>query len=183
MGITIAFSFLFFLLIVQRLLELKLSKKNEKWLLANGGKFEKDRAYPFMVMTHIGWFILILIELFNSPRDVGLVQFFFFLVLFIIGQSLRILAIKSLKNRWSVRVVSLPNCAPVKAGIFSYFRHPNYIGVVIEIFSFPMIMNLKLTAILISIINAIVLFVRIYDEEKSLQKNNNYFKYFKKSWL
>ena len=47
-----------------------------------------------------------------------------------IGQTLRLIAIRTLKERWTTRIIVLRDGDPVVGGIFKYIRHPNYLGVI-----------------------------------------------------
>jgi methyltransferase len=73
----------------------------------------------------------------------------------------------SLGERWTTRIIVL-NEPLVLAGPFQYFKHPNYMLVVAEIFVAPMVLGLWQMAIVFSILNAMMLFVRIREEEKAL---------------
>jgi methyltransferase len=57
----------------------------------------------------------------------------------------------------------------IKKGPYKYFKHPNYAVVIAEIAVIPMIFHLYITAIVFSLLNLIVLFVRIKEENKVLQ--------------
>jgi methyltransferase len=62
----------------------------------------------------------------------------------------------------------------VQAGIFRWIRHPNYLGVVLEIAALPLIGGAYVTAIAASIANAILLRARIRAEEHALRVDNDY---------
>jgi methyltransferase len=55
----------------------------------------------------------------------------------------------------------------VKKGPYKYIRHPNYVVVVFELILIPLVFELYLTAALFTILNAIMLTVRIKAEEKA----------------
>ena len=55
-------------------------------------------------------------------------------------------------------------------GIFKYFRHPNYIGVILEIFALPLMLNSLIAAFVFSLLNGILLNYRIKHEEFFLLK-------------
>ena len=61
--------------------------------------------------------------------------------LFAAGQALRLTAIRTLGWRWSTRVMTVPGPegAPVQRGIYRYIRHPNYLGVELEILAVPLL--------------------------------------------
>ncbi|HAZ02924.1 MAG TPA: hypothetical protein DD458_12820 [Prolixibacteraceae bacterium] len=54
-------------------------------------------------------------------------------------------------------------------GLYNYFKHPNYLIVVVEIAVIPMIFHLYFTAITFTLLNALMLFVRVKEENKVLK--------------
>ena len=172
----IIFNLLVLFTIVQRLFELRHAKKNEKKVLSQGGFLIPEKNYFFMVGLHSLWlFSLLLIGVFNIfERDFSFSLFFVGLTLFLIGQSLRIIAIKTLGERWSTRILSLPNAPVINNGIFKYLKHPNYLGVIFEIFALPVMLGLWDVAIVFSLLNLVILYFRIKQEEKGLTDFNNY---------
>ncbi len=166
------------LIICQRLLELKYSANNERLMRKKGGREIFPRNFTYMQWIHTSWFIAILIEYFLRKEAVSFNGLFF--VVFIIGQALRFAAISTLRERWSVRLMILPHQKIVHHGIYKYIRHPNYLGVILEIAALPMVMNLYFTAIVFSLLNFWVLKLRIQCEERALNREKRYYRFFKK---
>jgi methyltransferase len=156
------------LLAGQRLLELRLSRRNEAWLRAAGGKEHDDDYFSWMTLLHSSWFVAMLLEVWRLKRPfrpaIALLSF----VLFLAGQSLRYAAIRSLGRRWSVRVITLPGSPPIIRGIYRYLRHPNYLGVSLEIATVPLLHGAYFTATVYSALNALILKYRIQLEEEAL---------------
>ena len=73
----------------------------------------------------------------------------------------------TLGERWTTRIIVL-NEPLVAKGPFAYFRHPNYMLVVGEIFVAPMVLGLWQVALLFSVLNALVLAIRIRAEDQAL---------------
>lgn len=94
---------------------------------------------------------------------------YLFLVFFIILQTARISVIRSLGRYWNTRIFRIEGKDLIKTGLYKYFRHPNYIIVICEIFTVPMIFDLYYTAIIFSVLNAVVLSVRIKEENRILK--------------
>ncbi len=164
--------------IIQRISELFLAKRNEKVILNNGGKIIKETNYLFMVILHTSWLLCLFYYAFFTIVKVNHLIFYTFFILFLIGQALRITAIRTLGSRWSTRIVILPDAPAINNGIFKLFRHPNYLGVVIELFSLPLMILQFEVAIIFSLSNFVILFYRIKLEEYNLKKYNNYSKTF-----
>ena len=83
-------------------------------------------------------------------------------------QPLRYWAILSLGENWNTRILVVPGAKLVRRGPYRYLRHPNYIVVVVEILSFPLIFGAWITALVFSVLNAILLSARIRDENRAL---------------
>ena len=84
------------------------------------------------------------------------------------AQGLRWWAIASLGERWSTRVIVRPEAVPVRSGPYRWLRHPNYLAVGLELAAVPLIHGAWLTALCFSVMNAVLLSVRIRAEEAAL---------------
>jgi methyltransferase len=167
-------------LAVQRLAEVRLSKHNEARLLAQGGREHAAGHFRVMQALHMLWFAAALFEVLVLRRPFIPVLFAAALALLLAGQFLRYAAIRTLGPRWTVRVLTLPGAAPVDKGIYRYIRHPNYVGVILELAAVPLLHTAYLTAILFSAANAILMVVRIRAEERALQESSAYDDVFRK---
>jgi len=156
------------LFILQRLTELFISKKNEKWLLVKGAVEYGQSHYPYMIALHAGFVLAVVCEYYLSP---GKVISFSFLILFIVILITKIMVINSLGKYWNTKIYRIPNFKPVKTGAYKFIRHPNYILVVCEIITFPLIFHLYYTAIIFTLLNAIMLSVRIKAENQVWSSN------------
>ncbi len=149
--------------ILQRLSELYIAKKNEKWLLAQGAVEYGQSHYPFIVALHTLFIVSIIIEYFfrGGPPISWL-----FLAIFIVILSFKFWALSSLGKYWNTKIYRVPGVYPVKKGPYKFLTHPNYMEVVCEIAIIPLIFHLYYTAIIFTILNAIMLTVRITTENK-----------------
>lgn len=163
---------------LQRLFELHLSQRNERRILLNGGREHAPETYRWIVILHTAWLTSMLVEVFGRRRIPGGERQFHprlaasALSLFVIGQVLRLTAIRTLGWRWSTRIMTLPKTARVRHGIYHYLRHPNYLGVQLEIISAPLLHSAYLTSAVFGIANAWVLHDRIRREEQALDEDN-----------
>jgi methyltransferase len=64
--------------------------------------------------------------------------------------------------------MTLPGLPLVRKGIYRYLRHPNYLGVILEILAVPLLHSAYVTAIVFSLANMLLLSVRIRTEEQAL---------------
>jgi methyltransferase len=155
-----------FFLIFQRLIELVLAKRNTARLLAAGAREFGREHYPIIVGLHIVFFASLVAE--YSLTSAASIQPFFLIVL-LLSQIGRVWVLTSLKGRWTTRVLVVPGEKLVSSGPYKHFRHPNYVIVAVEIAVIPLAFNLLWTALVFSILNAIVLLtLRIPVEETAL---------------
>jgi methyltransferase len=84
------------------------------------------------------------------------------------AQGLRWWAIASLGWHWNVRVIVVPGEAPVRRGPYRLLRHPNYVAVAVEMACVPLAHGAYATAILFSLLDVLLLRVRIRVEEEAL---------------
>jgi methyltransferase len=83
-------------------------------------------------------------------------------------QGLRLWVLATLGERWTTRIIVLPGAPLVTAGPYRYLSHPNYAVVVGEIALLPLALHLPWLALLFSVLNAAVLFIRIRVEGRAL---------------
>ena len=74
----------------------------------------------------------------------------------------------SLGKYWNTKILRIPDSVLISKGPYRYFKHPNYIIVVCEIFVIPLIFDLYYTAVIFSVLNGVMLKVRIKEENKVL---------------
>ena len=164
------------IVIVQRLLELVIAKRNEKNMRAQGAYEVGASHYPLMILLHVSFFISLLVEVttFNlTPSPLFLV----FLILFLCVQGLRVWCLTSLGSFWNTKIIILPGANVVTKGPYKYLRHPNYLVVSMEIALLPLMFEAYFTAICFTILNAMMLSVRIPTEERALKEATNYEQY------
>ena len=157
--------FIFFIsfLTLQRLSELYISNRNEKWLLSQGAVQYGQSHYPYMVAMHTLFILSIIAEYIWSDHSEFSSTF---LLLFLLVLSFKFWALSSLGKYWNTKIYRIPDVYPVKKGPYKLFKHPNYMEVVCEIAIIPLVFNLYYTAIVFSLLNVAMLTVRIKEENK-----------------
>jgi isoprenylcysteine carboxyl methyltransferase (ICMT) family protein YpbQ len=149
------------LVTVQRLGELVLARRNTQRLLKMGA-YEVNRGhYPFIVILHTAWIAALWVYGFNASIDIH------WLVVFFLFQFMRIWVIATLGLRWTTRIIILPGTQAVTSGPFRLLRHPNYAIVVAEIAVLPIALGLPYLAAIFSLLNAIILTIRIKAENRA----------------
>ena len=150
-----------------RLTELWFSARHQTRLLNEGGKKILEPLYPFMVSIHTGLFVSSALEvwLYNRP----FLPLLGWPMLTLLGLCLvgRVWVWHSLGEQWNVQIVVSPRPV-VDTGLYRYVRHPNYTIVIVEMFALPLVHSAYLTALIFSLLNALVLWQRIRYEEGAL---------------
>ncbi len=167
------FSILVTLVIVQRIVELFIARKNERWILQQGGYEVGASHYPLMALMHIAFFITLIGEVTLFERDLSFWWVFFF-ILFFIMQIGRFWCLSSLGKFWNTKIMILPNINVVKKGPYRFLKHPNYVIVSLELLTLPLLFNAYITAIIFTLLNGWILAIRIPIEEKALKEATNY---------
>jgi methyltransferase len=170
----LVFSALVALIGVQRLWELRKSRRNEERIRREGGSEHAPGHYKLMVAVHSLWFPLMLAEVWWLERPFIPALAVGALVALAVGQALRYAAMRDLGWRWSVRIFTIPGRDRVATGIYRWVRHPNYVGVVLELAAVPLLHTAWWTALFVSGLNVLVLVIRITAEERALNEASGY---------
>jgi methyltransferase len=165
MGLT-AYIALLALVGVERIAELLLSRRNARLAFARGGVETGAAHFRWMSLLHAIFLPACALEASRRefPGAIGWAA----LALLLCAQALRWWAIASLHESWNVRVIVVPGAQPKRSGPYRRVRHPNYIAVIVEMFAIPLIHGAWICALVFSALNALVLRVRIRDEERAL---------------
>lgn len=151
------------LVILQRAGELVLANRNTQRLKARGAVEIGAGHYRFIVLMHMAWLMAVL-WLMPAP----LVIYWGWIAVFLLLQAARVWVIASLGPYWTTRIISLPDVPLVKRGPYRFIRHPNYLVVAGEILALPLAFGEIWVALVFSIANAVVLYLRIREEETGL---------------
>lgn len=168
------FTLLFSFLVLQRLVELLIAKRNERIMKEKGAREFSPEHYKYIVMLHTGFLLSLFIE--SYMTDFELSPFFTpLLMIFIVLQALRVWTIRSLGHFWNTKIIILPGAQVVQKGPFKFLRHPNYVLVALELIIIPLLFNAFFTAIVFTALNAwIIRAIRIPAEEAALSEQSNY---------
>ena len=163
------FLFLLILFIAERLVEVFYGKNNFNRIQRIGGKEFGRNHYKWIVLMHTAFFISLVAEFLLRSKPIA--SFIILpITLLVIAQILRLWVILTLRDRWTTRIIVLPHESLVSTGPFQYMAHPNYLAVVLEIASLPLIFNLYVTAVTFSILNGLMLLlIRIPEENAALE--------------
>ena len=147
----------------ERLGELVLARANTARLLASGAREIGAGHYPIIVALHAIWIAGLWGLTWNRPIEAG------WFAAFVVLEILRVWTLGTLGRRWTTRILIVPGEALVARGPYRFIRHPNYLVVIGEIAVLPLCFGLWSYAAIFSLLNAIVLFVRIRAEGDALR--------------
>lgn len=154
---------------LERLVELVVNRRHQRRLVARGA-YEAGRGhYPVMVALHTGLLVA-------APAEALLLDRSFLpwlgwpmLALVVATTAMRWWVIRLLGDRWTIRVWVLPGAPLVTAGPYRLLRHPNYLGVAVEVFALPLVHTAWWTALAFGIGNLWLLAHRIRVEDRALR--------------
>ena len=157
---------------IERLVELAISSRNRRRLLARGAVEVGAEHYPWMVLLHASFLPACVLEVWvlGRPFVPGLAAVMAALV--VASMVLRYWVVVTLDGRWTTRVLCLPGEPVVTSGPYRWLRHPNYLAVVVEIVALPLVHTAWLTAVVFSVANVAVLRRRIVVEERALEDHS-----------
>ncbi|WP_307861529.1 isoprenylcysteine carboxyl methyltransferase family protein [Nocardioides xinjiangensis] len=164
----VAFTVLVALVGLERVAELVVSTRNAAWSRERGGVESGLGHFPFMVVLHTGLLVGALVEAWVRRPDVPPLLAWSMLALVVASQALRWWCIATLGRRWNTRVIVVPGLAPVRSGPYRLMRHPNYVAVVVEGVALPLVHAAWVTALVFTVLNAVLLAVRIRVEDAAL---------------
>ena len=151
------------LVALQRVAELIYASRNVKALRARGGVEHGRSHYPVLVALHVSWLIAIGVGIARHP-----IIYWLPLALFALLQALRIWVLATLRGFWTTRVITVPGAPLVQTGPYRYLRHPNYVVVVGEVATLPLVFGQILNAVIFSAANLAMLGWRIKVENAAL---------------
>jgi methyltransferase len=151
-----------------RLIELRISARNQRRMEQQGATRVRDFAFAWMLLWQGGALIAAAAEVvFLAPRfrpALGIPA----TVLFLLANALRWWVIRTLAVRWNVQVMSAVAQGVVSTGPYRWIRHPNYLAVFVEMVSLPLIHTAWRSAIFVAVSTTLALAARLRVEERVL---------------
>lgn len=166
---TIAFLALVGCVAIERLVELQVSRRHQRDLANSGAHKYHDPHYRWMILLHAGVLIGAAVEVVLLRRPFLQWLAFSMLLLFALATLLRWWVIRTLGIHWNTEVVNSAPLEVVSRGPFRWIRHPNYLGVFVELIALPLIHTAWITATFAAIGNTFVLRNRLRIEEPLLE--------------
>jgi len=154
---------------VERLVELRISRRHAAWALARGGVETGRGHFPVMVVLHTGLLAGCVAEVWLAARPFVPALGWTMLALAVACQGMRMWCIAALGPRWNTRVIVVPGLPLVTSGPYRWLSHPNYVAVVVEGVALPLVHTAWLTAVVFTVANAGLLTVRLREERRALR--------------
>lgn len=150
------------LVTAQRIGELVLAERNTRQLRRQGAVETGAGHYPLIVALHAAWLLGLWVLAWDRPVNLPL------LAVFVALQTARVWVIATLGSRWTTRIITLPGAPLVRKGPYRFLSHPNYVVVAAEIAVLPLALGLWAYAVVFTLLNAAMLWVRIRSENRAL---------------
>jgi methyltransferase len=151
------------LVVLQRLGELLLARRNTARLLREGAIEIGAGHYPLFILLHGAWLLAIAASL-RPDTPIAPAP----LALYLLLQLGRIWILATLGRYWTTRVITNPGTPLVRKGPYRFLRHPNYLLVALEIPLLPLVFDMVWIAVLFGLANLALLAWRIRLEEAAL---------------
>jgi len=168
-----SFYYFFTYIIVARLVELLIAKRNERWIRNQGAIEFGNGHYSYIVGLHALFLLSFLFETIWRGRTLSPL-WPLLLSVFIAVQVLRVWTIRTLGCYWNTKIFVVPNAQVVTHGPYRWLRHPNYVVVALEFLLIPLLYQAYWTTIIFTILNGVILSIRITIEERALKSMTNY---------
>lgn len=150
------------LVTLSRVVELPIARAHTRALKAQGGYEVAPGHYPLIVALHAAWLGALWWSVPGKPISIAL------LILFGLIEIARIWTLQTLGKRWTTRIIVVPGEQLVARGPYRFVSHPNYLVVIAEIAVLPLVFGLWQAALVLSVLNAIILTIRIRAENGAL---------------
>ena len=159
---------------LEMLYEAWISARNSRELIKKGAIEIAPFLLPFMIAIYALMFVGSALEFHFTRKLISPSWASGFLLVFLAGKALKLWAVSSLKNFWTMRVLIVPETKVITSGPYRWIRHPNYVAVILELAATPLIGKCFITFAMVMILFSVILAVRIRVEENALKKYTNY---------
>lgn len=171
---TVAYICLLVLVGIERLGEVAVSRRNQNKMRAQGAQKIREPHFPWLVAFHTFVLIAAGAEVLFLHRPLIPALAIAMLALFVASNLIRYWVIYLLADLWNIQIMDSGRIGIITSGPYRWVRHPNYVGVVLEVFSLPMIHTAWITAIAGTLGYFEILRRRIKIEDQVLMANPAY---------
>lgn len=157
-----------------RLVEMRISRRNQRRLAAQGVEKISEPHFYRMILLHAGVLAGAGLEVVLLRRPFLPALALPMALLFLIANGVRWWVIHTLAGHWNVQVMASARLGAVTTGPYRWIRHPNYLAVYLELVALPLIHTAWMTAIVAALANAWILARRVAVEESVLLADPGY---------
>lgn len=161
-------------IVIQRLIELVISKRHIRQLATDGVDPVPDPVFPWLVLCHVALLVGSAFEPWLLERPFVPIVGWTALAVLIVAQVLRIWVLRTLGRHWNVRIMASGSDGVVTTGPYQWVRHPNYAVVAIESVVLPLFHGAWFTLVIVQMVHIPVLVRRIRAEESYLMSLPDY---------
>src|SRR5271170_4502397 len=170
----IAFLGLLVVVALLRIVELQISRRHQKEMIARGAAKVDEPRFRWMVLLHTAVLIGAALEVVLLRRPFIPILAASMFAIFLAANVVRWWVIRTLGHHWNVQVVDSTCLGVITSGPFRFVRHPNYAAVFAEMLALPLIHTAWITALAGSLAHVAVLAQRLATEEPVLFANPDY---------
>ncbi len=157
-----------------RVVELRISRTNQKDMIARGAARVSEPHFQWMVVVHTAVLIGAAAEVIFLRRPLIPALAIPMTILFLLSNALRWWVIRTLRSHWNVQIVNSAPLGVVSDGPYRWVRHPNYAAVFVELIALPLIYTAWISALVAAIGNGLVLHSRLAVEDRMLLSDASY---------
>jgi methyltransferase len=162
--------FLSLIVFVPMLVEARRAAANERRQIARGGIEPAGDVYSWMRVAYPGAFVAMIADgALRSARPPGALVALG-LAIFAVGKMVKWTAVAALGPAWTFRVIVVPGDSRVTAGPYRFLKHPNYLGVVMELIGVAVAAGAAIAGPLATVGFGVLILRRIRVEEAALRK-------------
>ena len=170
----IAYLGLLLVVALLRVYELRISRRHQQAMIAQGAEKVADPRFRWMVMLHTAVLLGAALEVVFLHRPFYPVFAAICFTIFLGANVVRWWVIHTLGEHWNVQVMNSMAMGVVTSGPFRYVRHPNYAAVFVEMLALPLVHCAWITAFAGSAAHIVVLSQRLATEERVLFSDARY---------
>src|SRR2546425_443241 len=156
------------------ILERVYARRNEARLLSEGAEEVAPWVFRLMAPVYSLTFPAAVGEQLLMARRPPLPFAASMVLLFLLAKGLKLWAIHSLGNLWTMRVILPRPFVVVSGGPYRFLRHPNYVAVIFEVTALPLAGGAFFTAVAGGALFFALLWARVRTEEAALLARPEY---------
>jgi methyltransferase len=159
---------------ILRIVELRISRRNQKHLIARGAVKAEQPKFRWVVLVHMTVLIGAALEVVILRRPFIPALAAVMVAVLLLSNAVRLWVILAMGQHWNVQVVDSTRFGVITGGPFRFVRHPNYAAIFVEMLALPLIHTAWITALVCSTAYAFAIGQRIIAEERVLFADAHY---------